>query len=201
MTAPAFAPEHIERIEGIVIGTSAGGIEALSIVLPGVPATLRASIFIVIHLPRRRPSLVVDLFQTKCARPVREAEDKERVEPGTVYFAPPDYHLLLDAGPQLALSIDDLVHFSRPSIDVLFESAAELYGERLLGIIMTGASEDGASGLRAVHQAGGITVVQQPQTAAAPLMVESALKGCPVDYVLSLEEIAALLQRLDPDAN
>ena len=87
---------------------------------------------------------------------MREAQDKEPVEPGTVYFAPPDYHLLVDDGPQLALSADELVHFSRPSIDVLFESAADVYGERLLGIILTGANEDGAAGLAAVHRAGGI---------------------------------------------
>jgi two-component system, chemotaxis family, protein-glutamate methylesterase/glutaminase len=129
--------------------------------------------------------------------PVREAQDKEPVEPGTVYFAPPDYHLLVDEGPQLALSADELVHYSRPSIDVLFESAADLYGDRLLGIILTGANDDGASGLAAVHRAGGVTVVQQPETARASLMVESALKQSPVDLVLSLEQLARLFGTLD----
>jgi len=119
------------------------------------------------------------------------------VERGTVYFAPPDYHLLVDEGPQLALSADELVHYSRPSIDVLFESAADVYADRLLGIILTGASEDGASGLEAVHRAGGWTVVQQPGTAHASLMVESALKRSPVDLVLALGEIAALLHTLE----
>jgi two-component system, chemotaxis family, protein-glutamate methylesterase/glutaminase len=188
------------RIDAIVIGTSAGGIEALSIILPGLPAGLRAAVFIVIHLPRERPSLLVEIFEPRCKLTVREPLDKDPVEAGTVYFAPPDYHLLVDAGPQIALSADGLVHFSRPSIDVLFESAAEWYGEQLLGIIMTGANRDGAAGLAAVHRAGGITVVQRPETAYARLMVESALERSPVDFVLSLEEIAGLLQALDHDA-
>jgi two-component system chemotaxis response regulator CheB len=128
---------------------------------------------------------------------VKEAEDKMRVEPGTVYFAPPDYHLLLDEGPQLALSIDELVHFSRPSIDVLFESAADIYAERLMGIILTGANDDGTAGLAAIHRAGGVTIVQEPESALAPSMALSALKRTPADFVLPLIEIAALLQGLE----
>ena len=187
------------RIDAIAIGTSAGGVEALSILLPALPAGLRASVFIVLHLPRDRPSLLVSVLQPKCALPVREAQDKEPVERGTVYVAPPDYHLLVDTGPQLALSTDEPVHFSRPSIDVLFESAAELYTDRLLAIILTGASQDGAQGMQAVHRAGGMTVVQQPRTAHAPLMVQSALKQTPVNLVLSLEQIADLLRTLADD--
>jgi two-component system chemotaxis response regulator CheB len=119
-----------------------------------------------------------------------------RVEPGTVYFAPPDYHLLLDKGPQLALAIDELVHYSRPSIDVLFESAADEYAERLMGIILSRANEDGSAGLAAVHRAGGVTIVQEPDSAQVPLMVLSALKRSPPDSVLPLEAIAALLRTL-----
>src|SRR6185503_12324955 len=145
---------------------------------------MRAAVFVVIHLPRERPSLLVEIFQPRCAVHVREAQDKEPVAAGTVYFAPPDYHLLVDEGPQLALSSDEQVNFSRPSIDVLFESAADVYGDRLLGIILTGASHDGASGLEAVHRAGGWTVVQQPENAQAPLMAQSAIKRIPVDFVL-----------------
>jgi two-component system chemotaxis response regulator CheB len=189
-----------DSIDGVAIGTSAGGVEALSVLLPALPSRLTAAVFVVIHLPRQRPSLLVDVFQPKCAVPVREAQDKDVVEPGTVYFAPPDYHLLVDRGPQLALSADDLVNYSRPSVDVLFESAADVYGERLLGIILTGASHDGARGLEAVRRAGGRTVVQQPETAQVPVMVESALQRGPVDFVLPLEEIAALLRSLDGDA-
>jgi two-component system chemotaxis response regulator CheB len=129
--------------------------------------------------------------------PVCEAADKEPVRPGTVYFAPPDYHLLIDEGPCLALSADDLVNYSRPSIDVLFESAAEVYGARLLGIILTGANDDGAEGLAAVQAAGGIGIIQQPRSAQVKQMVVSALNRNPASYVLDLEEILAVLRTLD----
>jgi two-component system chemotaxis response regulator CheB len=185
-----------ERIDAIVIGASAGGVEALSVVLPALPARLRAAVFVVLHLPRERPSLLVDIFAAKCRVPVAEAGDKEPVVPGTVYFAPPDYHLLVD-GPLLSLSADELVNFSRPSIDVLFESAVDVYAARLMGIILTGGNDDGAAGLDAIRRAGGITVVQRPETAQTPLMPESALKRGAADFVLTIEEIAALLRGLD----
>jgi two-component system, chemotaxis family, protein-glutamate methylesterase/glutaminase len=181
------------RIEAVVIGASAGGVEALTELLPALPRTFRPSVFVVLHVPRARPSLLVEIFARRCALPVREAEDKAPVEPGTVYFAPPDYHLLLEKNRQIALSADEPVHFSRPSIDVLFESAADVYRERLLGIILTGANEDGAAGLHAIHQAGGITVAQQPDGAKVPVMVVSALQRNPADFVLPLPEIAQLL--------
>jgi two-component system chemotaxis response regulator CheB len=187
-----------ERIEAVVIGASAGGVEALSILLPALPSKSRAALFIVLHLPRDKPSQLSEIFARKCALPVREAQDKEPVTAGTVYFAPSNYHLLLDQGPQMALSVDDLVHHSRPSIDVLFESAADVYRNRLLGIILTGANEDGAAGLAAVHDGGGITIVQTPETARSPQMVVSALKLRPADLVLPLDRIAALLGTLRP---
>jgi two-component system, chemotaxis family, protein-glutamate methylesterase/glutaminase len=187
------------RIDAVVIGASAGGVEALSVLLPAVPSKTKAAFFIVLHLPRDKPSLLAEIFARKCALPVREAEDKESVAPGTVYFAPSNYHLLLDRGPQMALSADDLVHHSRPSIDVLFESAAYVYGSRLLGIILTGANEDGAAGLAAVQDGGGITVVQEPETARSPQMILSALKLRPASLVLPLEGIAALIETLAPE--
>jgi two-component system, chemotaxis family, protein-glutamate methylesterase/glutaminase len=185
------------RVDAVVIGASAGGVEALTQVLPALSAGLRTPVFIVLHLPRDRPSLLAEIFARKCLVPVREAEDKEPVAAGTVYFAPNNYHLLVDQGPQLALSADDPVHHSRPSVDVLFESAAYVYRDRLLGIILTGANDDGAAGLAAIHDAGGVTVVQRPDTARAPLMALSALKLRPADGVLTLEEIAIMLRTLD----
>lgn len=176
-------------IDAVAIGASAGGVEVLSVLLSALPASCRASFFIVVHIPRERPSLLADVFGAKCALPVREAEDKEPVQPGTVYFAPPDYHLLLDRGPVLALSSDEAVHFSRPSIDVLFDSAADIYGERLLGLILTGANQDGAEGLAAVGRAGGRTVVQEPSSAAVSFLPEAALREGPVDFVLSLAQL------------
>jgi two-component system chemotaxis response regulator CheB len=187
----------VRPVEAIVIGASAGGVEALATVLSALPAGLPVAVFVVIHLPRHQPSLLAEIFARHCALQVREALDKEPVVPGTVYFAPPDYHLLLDKGPRLALSVDDLVNYSRPSIDVLFESAADVYRERLMGVVLTGGNQDGASGLAAVHLAGGQTVVQDPATAQMPVMPEAARRRVAAARVLSLNQIAALLRRLN----
>ncbi|CAN5709242.1 chemotaxis protein CheB [soil metagenome] len=187
-------------IDAIVIGASAGGVEALSVLLPALPKGLRAAVFVVLHLPRERPSLLVDIFRHRCALAVKEAEDKEPVAPGTIYFAPPDYHLLLDHGPDpephLALSADELINYSRPSIDVLFESAADIYGKRLLGIVLTGGNSDGAAGLLAVQRASGITVVQDPRTANTSAMPTAAIELTVPDFVIPLDQIARLLAAL-----
>ncbi|WP_426753419.1 chemotaxis protein CheB [Myxococcus sp. Y35] len=184
------------RIDAVVVGASAGGVEALGLVLPSLPRQFRPAVLVVIHQPRERRSLLVDIFSARCALPVREAQDKEPVLPGTLYFAPPDYHLLVDDGPSLALSVDEPVLFSRPSIDVLFESAADTYGHRLAGFVLTGANSDGARGLAAIRQAGGVTVVQRPDTAQVAIMPAAALARGPADFVLSLEQMAHLLRML-----
>jgi two-component system, chemotaxis family, protein-glutamate methylesterase/glutaminase len=191
--------DRLQKIKAVAIGASAGGVQALLELLPVLRAEQRLAVFVVLHLPRDRPSLLVEVFAPKCVLKVREAQDKEPVADGTVFFAPPNYHLLLDAGPQFALSADDLVNHSRPSIDVLFESAADIYRERLLGIILTGANEDGAAGLAAVHDAGGVTVVQEPLTAQSTQMVLSALELRTPDLVLPLAQIAELLGGLGSD--
>jgi two-component system chemotaxis response regulator CheB len=183
-------------IDALVIGASAGGVEALGMLLPALRPGLRVAVFVVIHLPRERPSVIADLLAQRCAVPIREADDKEPVVPGTVYFAPPDYHLLIERGPSLALSFDPPVNFSRPSIDVLFESAADVYGRRLAGLILTGANEDGALGLDAVRRAGGVTLVQDPDSAQVSAMPLAALARGPVDHVLPLSGIAAWLTAL-----
>lgn len=184
---------RLRDVDAIVIGASAGGVEALSILLPALPRDTRVPVVIVLHQPPEGPSLLVELFTPKCAVAVREAEDKAPVEAGTVYFAPPNYHVLVDVGPQLVLSADPPVNYSRPSIDVLFESAADLYAARLLGIILSGANADGAAGLAAIEHAGGVAVVQTPQKSYASAMPEAALRHTPAAYVLPLPQIAALL--------
>ena len=181
------------RVDAVVMGASAGGVEAVSALLPALPADMAAPVFIVLHLPRDKPSILAEVFGRKCVLPVLEAEDKMPVQAGTVYVAPSNYHLLIDEGPQLALSADDPVHYSRPSIDVLFESAAAIYRERLLGILLTGANADGAVGLATVHDAGGVSVVQEPASAQSPHMVRSALELRPGHRVLPLQDIAGLL--------
>jgi len=182
------------RFDAVVIGTSAGGVETLSQLLPALDRRSRAAFVIVVHLPRQRPSLLTAVFGPHCALPVVEAEDKAPVEPGTVYFAPPDYHLLVDQGPSFALSIDDPVLFSRPSIDVLFQSAADLYAERVLGVILTGASEDGARGLAAIAAAGGTALVQDAAEAQAPTLPLAAIRLVPSARVLGVNAIKEVLQ-------
>lgn len=187
-----------QRIDAVLIGASAGGVQALTALLPALPVGARAAIFIVLHLPRDKPSMLVDIFSSKCVLPVREAQDKEPVAAGTVYFAPTNYHLLIDHGPQIALSADDPVHHSRPSVDVLFESAAEVYRERALGLLLTGANDDGAAGLKMLSDNGAVTAVQSPATAQAPQMAQAALRVMAPDYILPLGDIAALLRQLGP---
>ncbi len=184
------------RIDAVVVGASAGGVEALGTLLPALPREFRPTVLVVIHQPRERRSLLADIFSARCALPVQEAQDKEPAQPGTIYFAPPDYHLLVDDGPSLALSADEPVLFSRPSIDVLFESAADTYGHRLAGLILTGANSDGARGLAAVRQAGGVALVQRPDTALVATMPTAALARGPADFVLSLEQMARLLRMM-----
>jgi two-component system chemotaxis response regulator CheB len=186
MTAPAA--------EAVVIGASAGALEALSVILPALPAGYRLPVIVVVHLPPHKKSVMVELFQAKCRVPVREAEDKEPIASGTIYFATPDYHLLVEPDKSLSLSCDDPVLYSRPSIDVLFESAADAYGAALIAVILTGANQDGADGMKAVAAAGGTTIIQDPHGAFACAMPEAALALCPDARVLSLDAIAAHLQ-------
>ena len=193
---PAGVPQLGTRIRAVVIGASAGGIEALGGVLPALPPDSCAAVLVVLHLLRGRPSMLAEVFSPMCALPVCEAQDKEPVRPGRVYCAPPDYHLLVERGARLALSIDEPVHYSRPSINVLFESAADVYGAALLALILSGANQDGTAGLAAVRRAGGLTVVQRPDSAAVPYMVRSALQSGAADLLLTLPQIAALLGTL-----
>jgi two-component system, chemotaxis family, protein-glutamate methylesterase/glutaminase len=183
-------------IEAIVIGGSAGALEALSVLLPALSAGCPFAVAIVVHLPPSRPSRLAEVLAGKTALPVKEVEDKEPVLAGTIYVGPPGYHLLIERGRTFALSADDLIHYSRPAIDVLFESAADAYGDRLAGIILTGANADGARGLLAVKRQGGFALVQAPAGAPAPSMPEAAIALAHPDRVLPIEEIAAWLAGL-----
>ena len=184
------------RIEAVVIGASAGAVDALSAILPTLPPDYPLPLLVVVHLPADKKSIMTELFRAKCRLDVREAEDKEPIRRATAYFAPPDYHLLVEPDRRLSLSSEEPVHYCRPSIDVLFETAVDTYGAALLGIILTGANDDGARGLRAVHEAGGTALVQRPGLAYAPMMPRAALDACPEARSLSLKEIATFLQEV-----
>jgi two-component system chemotaxis response regulator CheB len=177
----------------VVVGTSAGGLRALETILGALPATFAIPIVAAAHRSRES-ELFASVMQGMIALPVREAEDKEPLTAPGVYLAPPDYHLLLEPGG-LALSVDDPVSFSRPSIDVLFESAADAYGASVLAVLLTGANHDGARGLARIRAAGGIAIVQDPKTAESPEMPNAAIATGAVDSVLPLGDIAEELVR------
>lgn len=181
--------------EAIVVGGSAGALEALRLMLPALTTTA-APLAIVLHLPRQGGDLLQEVLQPYCAAPVKQAEDKETLAAGTVYLAPPGYHLLIEDDRSFAFSVDDPINFSQPAIDVLFESAAHTYGSALLAILLSGASDDGAAGLATVKATGGCIVVQDPASASAAYMPSAAAERCPPDARLAPAELARLLSLL-----
>ena len=181
--------------ELVVIGTSYGGLQALSTLLDGLPPDFPGSVVIVQHRSKDSDDTLVNLLQEYSRLPLREAEDKEAIEAGTVYLAPPDYHTLVE-DRAFSLSVDAPVVFSRPSIDVLFETAADAYGPRLVGVVLTGANADGSAGLRRIKRFGGYAIAQDPSTAAGPAMPRAAIAAVDVDAILPIEQIAGRLVEL-----
>jgi len=193
MLTPALR-EHLLACEALVIGASAGAVEALNQLLPEVPEAARIPVVVVVHLPPNRPSLLPEVFAPRCLARVREPEDKEPVAAGSIWFAPSNYHLLIEADRSFAFSTDLPVNFSRPSIDVLFESAADVFREKLCCVVLTGANDDGARGASFVRREGGFVIVQDPQTAEAKPMPTAAISRATPQIVAPLSEIAALIR-------
>ncbi|QPK64770.1 chemotaxis protein CheB [Methylomonas sp. LL1] len=183
------------RFQAAVIGCSAGGLEALKIVLGALPPNLDIAVIVVAHTAHDGDHLLPSLLGNICKLPVSEARERDPVEPGRIYVAPPNYHLLIEPNRGFALSVDERVCFVRPSIDVLFCSAADAYREQLIGLILTGANQDGALGLKAVKDAGGYTLAQDPSTAYADTMPKAAIETGAVDRVLPLDALAADILR------
>ncbi|MDY6946704.1 MAG: chemotaxis protein CheB [Pseudomonadota bacterium] len=179
----------------VVIGGSAGALEVLRAIVRALPAKSSCPVVIVIHLPAHSSGLAA-LLGADTTLPVKQAEDKEPINAGTVYIAPPSYHLLIEARGAFALSVDPPVHFSRPAIDVLFETACDVYGADLVGVLLSGASEDGAAGLHEIHAAGGTTIVQSPLSAEAAIMPAAALALFEPTHIWSPNDIASGLSRL-----
>ncbi|WP_420234459.1 chemotaxis protein CheB [Pseudomonas sp. ABY48] len=184
-------------IEAIVVGASAGGVDALLRVFGHLRKGFGVPILVVLHLPDERDSPLARVFGHRLAVPVEEARDKQDIVPGTLYVATPGYHLSVEADRSLSLSLEEPVHHSRPSIDVLFESAADVYGQKLLAVVLTGANNDGAFGLAKVRALGGITVVQHPGEAQVSTMPEAALALHEPDHILTLQGIGQLLAGLE----
>jgi two-component system chemotaxis response regulator CheB len=183
----------LTRYRLIVIGGSAGATGALTKLLPVFPAAYPLPIVVVQHLHPLQDRSFIEHFAGQCNLTVKEAGDKGVIKAGHIYFAPPNYHLLIEEDKSFSLSIDEKVNYTRPSIDVLFASAADAYGSRLIGVILTGANHDGAQGLRLIKSRGGLTIVQDPSTAESAYMPRAALEVTAVDYMLSLPDIGRLL--------
>lgn len=184
------------RFRAVVIGVSTGGVSALKIVLGALPAEFPVPVLVVTHITPDSDNGLAVLLNTLCAIRVKEADEQEILTPGTVYLAPANYHLLVERDGTLAFSIDPPVNFARPSIDVLFESAAEVFGPALIGIIMTGAGFDGSKGLQKIKNCGGTAIIQDPADAEMDSMPKSALQLLKADHVVPLQEIPGLLLRL-----
>lgn len=181
----------------IVIGASTGGIDALMKLLPALSSQAECPILVAQHVLAEGSSCFSDLLTPVCQKAiVKEAEERTLIQDKFIYIAPADYHVLVEANHTISLSKDDKVNFSRPSIDVLFESAADVYGDQVVGILLTGASDDGAKGMAKIHQYGGATIVQNINEAKMPTMPQSAIELGVVDFELTLAEIPAVVRKL-----
>jgi two-component system chemotaxis response regulator CheB len=178
----------------VAVGASLGGLDAIETVLEGLPTDFAATVVLVQHRSVDRESRLVDLLGNHSALPVSEPDDKEPIEPGRVYLAPSNYHLIVERG-FFSLSTDPPVWFARPSIDVLFESVADTYGAEAIAVMLTSSNEDGAAGAHALKLAGGRVLVQDPTTAESPVAPRAVLARTPVDAILRLDEIASYLRR------
>ena len=185
-----------EKYKAIVIGTSAGGLFALSVILERLPADYPLPVIVVQHRSKDQKNLLEEVLQSKCKIRIKQADEKENIEPGFVYIAPPDYHLLVEAVKTFSLSSDEPVNFSRPSIDVLFETAAMVFKDTLIGIILTGTNSDGASGIVAVNKYGGLTIAQNPDEAQFSFMPEAAIKTNSIKHTWTLSEIQDFLSKI-----
>jgi two-component system, chemotaxis family, protein-glutamate methylesterase/glutaminase len=185
------------RYDVVVIGASWGALRALRKILSDLPRTFELPLILVPHRGRDSEHLLAHLLKDCSDMPVTEVEDKDAIEPGHVYLAPSNYHLLVDDDAHFSLTTDEPVRFSRPSIDVTFESVADVYGPRSVGVVLTGANEDGSRGLRRIADRGGLAIVQDPATAESPLMPASALKMVPEALMLPLDGIADHLATLE----
>lgn len=182
--------------ELLVIGGSAGAFDVILQVLPNLKDSISFPIIIVLHRKNSFDITLSELLSFKTSLRVREAEEKEQLQPATIYLAPPDYHLLIERDRTLALDASEKVHYSRPSIDVTFQSAADIFKKQLVCLLLSGANTDGTDGLIAVKSAGGIAVVQDPATADVSYMPHNAIESLQVDHILKINEIAAFINAL-----
>ena len=185
--------EHLKSYDAIVMGASAGGLYVMISILKLLPVNFNKPVIVVQHRSRDERSLLEEVLQQQCKVTIKQADEKELIQPGTVYFAPPDYHLLIENDSTFSLSCDAPVNYSRPSIDVLFETAADVFKERLLAIILTGANKDGSQGIKKIAGMGGTTIAQSPETADYPEMPGAAISTGYVQHILDPGAIGQFL--------
>ncbi len=185
------------RYEAIVMGVSSGGMSALKFIFSVLPKSFNTPIIIVQHVGPHSNNQWIQLLNNTSALYIKEPDEKEKIERGSVYIAPSNYHLLIEKNKTFSLSIEGRVNYARPSIDVLFESAAEVYTDRLIGVVLTGASNDGTKGLKKIVDCGGLAIIQDPTTAESSFMPTSAAKAVNTDFILPLQGITDLLIQLD----
>jgi len=185
------------KYHAVVIGSSAGGLNALKLLFSDLDAKFRLPVIIVQHISPDSENYLIHILNDLKKLRVKEADEKEKPERGSAYVAPPNYHLLLEPDQTFSLTIDERVNYARPSIDVLFETAAEAYQEKLIGIILTGANNDGSKGLKRIREMGGLTIVQDPDTAEVDSMPRAAILTSVVDHIMTLKEIALFLNSLE----
>lgn len=185
------------KYEAIVIGVSSGGMEAMKVLFSALPADFSIPIVIVQHMSPRSDSQWISVVKKNFPLEFKEADEKERITRGHIYIAPPNYHLLIEQDRTFSLSVEEKVSYARPSIDVLFQTAAMVYKDKLVGIVLTGSNHDGAAGLKAIKECGGLCIVEDPATAASPFMPQTALDFVQPQKVLSLKNIIDLLKELN----
>jgi two-component system chemotaxis response regulator CheB len=195
ITPPPDKP-HGSRYRCIAIGVSAGGLHALGTIIPALPPNLPVPVIVIQHISPHSDNYSTRYLDGISKIRVKEVDEKEKLLPGVVYTAPPNYHVLLEEDETFSLSVEERINYARPSIDVLFESAADVYGPGLIGVILTGANNDGSMGLKKIKEEGGLAIVQDPGTAEVEGMPRAAIQAVSADYILQLEEIAPLLTTL-----
>ena len=183
----------IHAYDAVVMGASAGGLYAMISILQPLPLNYPMPVIVVQHRSKDERSLLEEILQQKCNVRIKQADEKELIQSGVVYIAPPDYHLLIESNGTFSLSHDAPVNYSRPSIDVLFETAADVFKQRLLGIILTGANSDGALGIKKISLLGGTTIAQQPETTEYPEMPRAAINTGHVQHILDIKAIGDFL--------
>ena len=189
------------QYEAIVIGVSSGGLKALKIIFSALPSGFAIPIIVVQHIGPRSENSWIKLLNDSCIIPIKEADEKEKIVTGNIFIAPSNYHLLIEKDRTFSLTIDERVNFARPSIDVLFESAAEAYKEKLIGIILTGANNDGTKGVKRIKECGGIVIIQDPETAESSYMPASAIAAVQPDYIQALDQIGDLIIKITLNKN